>query len=233
MSTYDAYLDRLAAAATRAPELRELVDRVVINETSFFRNEPQLRVFEERTLPTLLAARAATKRLRIWSAACSTGEEPYTLAIIVHRALGAALASWNVEILGTDISERALAAARAATYPPYALRGTPQPVRDRYFTAANGSSLLDQSVRSMVAFEPHNLGDASGARRLGVWDAVFCRNAMIYFDAAMKRRVASVLAGRLAPDGVLFIGHSERLDDVTDALARLPYPQGFCYGKAA
>ncbi len=231
MDDYQQYIMFLSVGPYQTDEFQEMFNRITINETSFFRNEPQLEVFEKRVLPELIEARKGVKRLRIWSAACSSGEEPYTLAIMVHRTLGLRLADWRVEILGTDISEKVLEIAGSGRYTEYSLRTTPPLVRQRYFKADGLYSVLDDSVKSMVSFELHNLRDRAGARRHGLWDVIFCRNVMIYFDDAMKKQVLGTFADQLAPDGTLFIGHSETIKVGEAPFVQLPHPQGFCYRK--
>lgn len=136
LDDFDQYLAFLTIGPYRDVEFQEMFDRITINETSFFRNPPQLDVFEKQVLPAMLEARKATRQLRIWSCACSTGEEPYTLAIQIHRTLGLRLADWRVEILGTDISERVLLAAEAGRYAAHSVRNADPLVLSRYFTAS-------------------------------------------------------------------------------------------------
>lgn len=229
LEDFDQYIGFLTMGPYQSEEFQEMFNRITINETSFFRSEPQLSVFEEQVLPGLLEARSATKRLRIWSAACSTGEEPFTLAIILQRTLGVRLADWSIEILGTDISERALRHANDGEYSSYAMRSTPDPVKKQYFKEQGGLWTVDEQTRSMVSFELHNLRDTLAARRHGSWDVIFCRNVMIYFDGDMKRRVIEMFGDQIAEDGALFIGHSENIRDVNDRFDPLPHAQGFCY----
>ena len=202
-----------------------------MNETSFFRNEPQLEVFERQVLPAMVLARASTKTLRIWSTACSSGEEPYTLAMQVHRSLGARLADWQVEILGTDISEKVLLVAQHGRYGSYAVRSMAPLVLHRYFKEADGFHELDPAIRSMVRFERLNLKDTFAARRFGSFDVIFCRNVMIYFDDAMRSRCIDMFHNQLADDGTLFIGHSETLRNTTAPFEAIPIPQAFAYVK--
>lgn len=229
LTDFDQYIAFLTMGPYQSDEFQEMFNRITINETSFFRNEPQLAVFEKQILPELLEARDKTKRLRVWSAACSTGEEPFTLAIILHRTLGLRLKDWSVEILGTDISERALNVANTGQYSSYAMRSTPELVKTRYFKEANGLWTVDEQIRGMVNFELHNLKDRLAAKRHGTWDVIFCRNVMIYFDDDMKRRVVGMFGDQLAKDGTLFIGHSENIRSVNDKFEGLPHVQGFCY----
>lgn len=215
MDDYDQYTAFLTMGPYQSDEFQEMFNRITINETSFFRNEPQLTVFERQVLPELLEARKTTRRLRVWSAACSTGEEPFTLAIIVHRTLGVRLKDWNIEIMGTDISERALNVANKGEYSSYAMRSTPELVKNRYFSEKNGLWTIDDQIRSMVAFELHNLKDRLAAKRHGIWDVIFCRNVMIYFDEEAKAELEERFVDQLAPAGHLYIGHSERLIGVS------------------
>ena len=229
LADFDQYIAFLTMGPYQSVEFQEMFNRITLNETSFFRNEPQLDVFEKQILPELMEARKANKRLRVWSAACSTGEEPFTLAIILHRTLGIRLKDWTVEILGTDISERALNVANTGEYSSYAMRSTPDLVKSRYFSEKNGLWTVDSEIRSMVNFELHNLKDRLAAKRHGTWDVIFCRNVMIYFDDDMKRRVVGMFGDQLANDGTLFIGHSENIRSVNDSFEALPHVQGFCY----
>ncbi len=231
LDNFDQYIALLSMGPYQQDEFQEMFNRITINETSFFRNDAQLDVFEKRVLPELLEARARNKRLRIWSAACSTGDEPFTLAILIHRTLGVRLSDWKVEILGTDISERALNVAAEGKYTSYSIRTTPKLVMDRYFTSDGRNYQLKPEIRQMVSFEKHNLKDRLAAKRHGTWDVIFCRNVLIYFDDAMKKQVVQMFSEQLADDGTLFIGHSERIKDISDRFEQVPIPQGFCYTK--
>ncbi len=231
--TFDQYLMFLTVGPYREDEFQEMFNRITINETSFFRNEPQLEYFERQVLPELLDARRHVRKLRIWSAACSTGEEPYTLAIQVHRSLGVRLADWKVEILGTDISEKVLMAAQAGRYASYAVRTMNSLVLQRYFNQSNGFYELDPTIRDMVRFEILNLKDTVAARRFGTFDVIFCRNVLIYFDQPMRNQCAKMFHQQLAPDGTLFIGHSETLRNCETPFSQVAAPQAFAYVKAA
>ena len=230
---FDQYIQYLTMGPYQMDEFQEMFNRITINETSFFRNDAQLAVFETQILPQLLEARASNKRLRIWSAACSTGEEPFTIAMMLHRTLGVRLSDWHIEILGTDISEKALKVAQSGVYNNYAVRSTPDLMKDRYFKEDSRSFVLNDDIRQMVNFEKHNLKDQLAAKRHGTWDVIFCRNVLIYFDDKMKKSVVSMFNNQLANDGTLFIGHSERIKDLTNDFQQLAIPQGFCYQKSA
>ncbi len=231
MDSFDDYISFLTIGPYRDDEFQEMFNRVTINETSFFRNEPQLEVFEKQVLPRLLEARKGAKRLRIWSAACSSGEEPYTLGILVHRTLGLRLADWRVEILGTDISDKVLATAQSGRFTQYAIRATPALVQQRYFKQEPGFHVIDPVVKSMVAFERLNLKDRLAIKRHGLWDVIFCRNVMIYFDRQMRQDLVCAFGESLADDGALFIGHSETLHDLAVPFEPTESTEGFCYRK--
>ena len=230
--TYDQYLMYLTTGPYQTDEFQEMFNRITINETSFFRNEPQLQTFEERILPELLEARKATKTLRIWSAACSSGEEPYTLAIQIYRSLGVRLSDWKIEILGTDISEKVLDIARSGRYHHYAVRSTSPAIISRYFKEDDRHFQLDPEIMSMVHFEKLNLKDTFAARRFGTFDMIMCRNVMIYFDDEMKTNVIKTFHNQLANDGTLYIGHSESLRNLNTGFVQLDLPSAFAYRKA-
>lgn len=229
---FDQYVALLSMGPYQNDEFQEMFNRITINETSFFRHDAQLEVFERVVLSEVLEARKASKRLRIWSAACSSGEEPFTLAIMVHRTLGVRLADWHVEILGTDISERCLDIASSGNYGDYAMRTTPDMIKRRYFTQKGSQWSLSNEIRDLVNFELHNLKDRVGAKRHGTWDIIFCRNAMIYFDDDMKRQVLRTFHDQLANDGTLFIGHSETIRPDDAPFVARSERSGFCYRKA-
>ncbi|MEM9883119.1 MAG: protein-glutamate O-methyltransferase CheR [Planctomycetota bacterium] len=228
---FDQYLVFLTSGPYQLDEFQEMFNRITINETSFFRNEPQLNQFENRFLPELLENRRANKTLRVWSAACSSGEEPYTLAMILHRSLGIRLSDWKIEILGTDISEKVLKTAQAGRYPHYAIKSTNPMVLSRYFKQEGREYQLDPEIMSMVHFEKLNLKDTYAARRFGTFDVIFCRNVMIYFDEPMKKSCVQMFHKQLADDGTLMIGHSESLRNLGVAFTQLNVPQAFAYEK--
>jgi chemotaxis protein methyltransferase CheR len=229
---FEQYLMFLTAGPYQMDEFQEMFNRITINETSFFRNEPQLDAFEREVLSGLLEARKPTKTLRIWSAACSSGEEPYTLAMQVHRSLGVRLADWRIEILGTDISEKVLTQAQSGVYTHYAVRTLSPMILNRYFKQDGSHYILDPTIKQMVHFEKLNLKDRHAARRFGTFDIIFCRNVLIYFDDAMRTQVVQTFHDQIADDGTLLIGHSESLRNLDVAFESLAMPQAFAYRKA-
>jgi chemotaxis protein methyltransferase CheR len=213
LASYGAYHRFLRYDPGREAELAEAVDLLTTNETYFYREPRQLDAFAREILPACAAARARERRLRVLSAGCSTGEEPYTLAVLIRESR--LFEGWDVQVAGVDISRRCLAAARAGAYGEHAFRNPEsQPMR-RWFRLRGGKWVLDESIRSMVRFTRENLLDASALAPLSGVDAIFCRNVMIYFDRETRRRVLRRLHGVLREGGWLLLGHSESLLHVT------------------
>lgn len=177
--------------ANRRNELNKLFEVVTTNETSFFRNPPQLEVFQKSVLTETLeqCRKSGRKRLRIWSAGCSTGEEPYTLAIILHEVLKSDIRLWDIKITANDLSEAVLAAARRGVYNEYALRTTPKEIVDAYFSKEGNLYKVNPALKHLVSFGQINLSDKEQLKRVEKSQIVFCRNVIIYFDDEMKRKV--------------------------------------------
>lgn len=208
------YVERLDDPAAGSREWERIESAVTINETFFFRFAEQFTALHETILPRLIAARAGDKRLRIWSVGCSTGAEPYSIAILLHRLLGTRLADWRIAIVGTDIDGDALATAREALFGRWALRTMEADERTALFVAEGERFRLKPEYRAMVRFERHNmmtLLDAAPAPALE-WsdhDLILCRNVLIYFRQDVATAMVGALAQRLRPDGYLLVGHAE------------------------
>ena len=218
----------------RTQELKNLFAVITTNETSFYRNPPQLQVFQEIILPQVLQEqrRAKNKSLRIWSAGCSTGEEPYTLSIILHEVLKYELASWDIRITASDLSEAVLHSARRGIYSEYALRTTPKEIVARYFEQEGDNRFrIKDEVRSLVHFGQLNLSDRMQPKRVERSQIVFCRNVIIYFDEDMKRQVIGGFYDNLLSGGYLFIGHSESLHNLSRAFKPIHHPGTIVYKK--
>jgi chemotaxis protein methyltransferase CheR len=194
-------------------ELGEATDLLTTNETYFYREPLQLRAFEREILPALASRTSGERRLRVLSAGCSTGEEPYTLAILL-KASGL-FGGWELEVVGADISRRCLDVARAATYGEHAFRSVEGDAMRRWFHLRQGKWVLDESVRRMVRFTAANLLDDRGLASVGRVDVVFCRNVMIYFDVSARKQALRRLHDKLRPGGWLLLGHSESLINVS------------------
>lgn len=219
--------------AGRRQELNRLFEVITTNETSFYRNPPQLKVFQDMVLRDVLERLKAARqrRLRIWSAGCSTGEEPYTIAIILHEVLRSEIAAWDIRITANDLSEAVLAQAREAVYTDYALRTTPKEIVARYFNQDGAAFKLRPEVKRLVSFGQINLSDRMQLRRVERSHIVFCRNVIIYFDDEMKKNVINAFYDNLLPGGYLLIGHSESLHNISRAFRPKHYPGAIIYSK--
>lgn len=215
---------RHVRSGTDPQELSRLLEAICTHETHFFREPRQFEFLEQRLVPQWemeAAAGRRPRRVRVWSAGCSTGEEPYSLAMSLLALLGQDR-GWHVDILATDLSSRALARAEAAVWPIAKAAEIP-PVYQRAFMlrgtrSQEGLMKAGPRIRSAVRFEPYNLSQA-GTRYDGPFDAILCRNVLIYFDAPSRSKVVHHLIANLAPSGVLFLGHSESLNGVTNRLS--------------
>jgi chemotaxis protein methyltransferase CheR len=194
-----------------------LFDLVTTNETFFFREPQQFDVFSGELLPRIIAenSKAGRKDIRLWSAASSTGEEPYTLGMVLLEK--SETAGLRKEILASDISESVLSSARNAVYGSYSIRNVSEYYMKKYFTNTNQQYQLAASVKSMVKFMTVNLIEDKDTKSIRGLDVIFCRNVLIYFDEKAKQKAVSSLYDALRPNGYLFIGTSESLHNITRA----------------
>ncbi len=195
-------------------EYDRLIELLTVNETFFFRDEEQVRALLARHWSRWEASGPGP--VRLWSAACSTGCEPYTLAILLRELGYVGPGRRSVEILGTDINRRVLCEARRAEYREFAFRSTPSYYREKYFRRDAGRYRLDPTIRSMVRFRSFNLLQPASLPE-GPFHGVLCRNVLIYFDAEAKRRAVDFLTRSLRPEGVLSVGRAESLLHVPGA----------------
>ena len=200
-------------APNAEPLTVEVVEAMTTNESYFFRDKTPFDHFRETIMPALIAARAATRRIRIWCAAASTGQEPYTLAICL-KEMGKDLKGWRVEIVATDLSTEVLEKAKSGIYSQFEVqRGLPVLMLIKYFSQVGETWQIAPEVRGMVKFQPLNLLDDFS--RLGMFDVVFCRNVLIYFDQATKTDVLQRIATVTEPDGFLALGGAETVVGLT------------------
>jgi chemotaxis protein methyltransferase CheR len=216
-----------------AAERQALLDEVTIPETHFFRNPPQIRALRQHVLPELLRQAGDSKRLRIWSAGCSTGEEPYTIAMLLRELLPVS-AGWDVKVIATDISTRALAAAEAARYSERAFVMTEPLDQQRFFVldTDRGNYVVRDEVRELVEFRHHNLVTDAPPFDSGELDLVLCRNVTIYFDRTTTKRLMQRLHGCLRDGGYLFLGHAETLWQISDDFSLVPLGDAFVYRRS-
>jgi chemotaxis protein methyltransferase CheR len=237
ISSLGQYLECLTRSPNRHGELIALLNEITIGETSFFRNQAQLDALRSVVIPNILQAKAKLpiRRLRVWSAGCSTGEEPYTLRMLMLEELSGLLKDWSTEILATDLNERSLAHAREASYDNYSTRNLTPVYRGKYFNPQGDKLQVSLLARSNVSFSRLNLSDDSRMTSMKSMDAIFCCNVLIYFDLASKRRVIQHFFNNLLPHGYLFLGRSESLYGVNDdfRLVHLPGATAYVKGERA
>ncbi len=207
---------------------RDVVEAMTTNESFFFRDDKPFQHFRNHALPRLHAARPTGTPLRIWSAAASSGQEAYSLTMILQESK-ASLGSRKVEIVGTDLARDQLARAKEGLYTQFEVqRGLPVQLLMRYFRKEDAAWRINDALRAIPQFREWNLlGDL---RPLGRFDVVFCRNVLIYFDQPTKSRVLAAIAAQMAPDAVLYLGGAETVLGITDKFAPLPSERGV-YGR--
>lgn len=210
-------LDALAAEvrSKRAePLLKDITEAMTTNESSFFRDQKPFDQFKNVVLPMLMQARAAKRHIRIWSAACSSGQEPYSLVMLMNEE-GAKLAGWKVEIVATDLSGEMVTKARNGIYTQFEVqRGLPITYLVKYFKQVGDKWQINQDIRDKVQYREFNL--LSDLSPLGTFDVIFCRNVLIYFDQPTKGKVLDAMSRILAPDGVLYLGGAETVLGITE-----------------
>jgi len=198
-----------------------VVEAMTTNETFFFRDKTPFDIFKDTILPQMLAARAGKRKLRIWCAAASSGQEPYSLAMILDEAR-AKLSGWQIEIVATDIAGEVLEKAKAGVYTQFEVqRGLPIQMLLKYFQQKGDAWHISPAIKSMVSFKQMNL--IKDFSQLGQFDVIYCRNVLIYFDQPTKTDVLRRLSAALVPDGVMLLGAAETVIGLTDALS--PHPQ--------
>jgi chemotaxis protein methyltransferase CheR len=213
LADFAAYHRYLRFDPGRELELDEASETLTTNETYFYREPYQLHAFTREILPALAAANARTRRLRILSAGCSTGEEVYTLAALVKESN--LFEGWEVDLVGSDLSRRCVAQARAAAYGEHAFRMPDAVPLRRWFHLRGGKWVVDDALRTMVRFQRENLMSPRALSTVYRLDAVFCRNMMIYFDLESRRALLRRLYQKMQGGGWLLLGHSESLLNVT------------------
>lgn len=233
LESFSDYLNYLKKDPQRNKEEGRLFELVTTNETSFYRNTAQLDALEQTILPELIdkKRKAKDQKLHIWSAGCSTGEEPYTLSIILHELLQSEFPRWRITIAAHDISDAVLQAAKEGVYTEYSLRTTPESIIKKYFDKRDDRFIIKPEVRRCIKFGKINLNDDAQLRRTEPADIIFCRNVIIYFDTAMKKRLIQSFFDRLLPEGYLFIGHSESLHSLSEAFTPRYFPGAIVYKK--
>lgn len=224
-------LDQLASAVrTKRDEalLNEITEAMTTNESFFFRDTKPFDRFRQMMLPALLEARQATKKIRIWCAACSTGQEPYSLAMCLREEADK-LTGWRVEIVATDLSNEVLEKAKTGVYSQFEVqRGLPIQLLVKYFEKIGEMWQIDASIRAMVQYKTHNLLEPAP---IGKFDIIFCRNVLIYFDQELKAKVLGDLSNMVPEDGYLLLGGAETVIGLNTRFQPMPGERGvYCLG---
>ncbi|NIQ96663.1 MAG: protein-glutamate O-methyltransferase CheR [Desulfuromonadales bacterium] len=213
-------------------ELAEVINALTTNETYFFREDYQLKTFVNEIIPEVVARRQreGSRKLRVWSAGCSSGEEAYTIAMLLLEK--PELAGWDIDIIGTDISQRVLGIARSGIYGQPSFRSTESAYLQKYFQGTDdGKYRICDRVKELVTISYLNLFDRSRVGLLGHVDVIFCRNVIIYFDIAAKKRVVEGLYERLRPEGFLLLGHSESLMNISTSFVLRHFANDMVYQR--
>lgn len=235
LTSFADYHQLLRYSPVANEEWEEAAELLTTHETYFFREDYQLRAFKNELLPMLAARGRARRRLQIWSAGCSTGEEAYTIAILVLES--GLFDGWEVRVYGSDLSKRCIAAARRGVYGPASFRATSPQALSRWFVPRGPAGTREETwavapaVSAVCHFGQMNLLDEERTHLVGRCDVIFCRNVLLYFDAAMRRRVIDMFYERLVPGGVLLLGHAESLLNVSTAFELIHLQEDLVYGK--
>jgi chemotaxis protein methyltransferase CheR len=249
LTSFADYYQLLKYSPIAAEEWDEAGDLLTTHETYFFREDYQLRAFQQELLPML--AERPRRRIQVWSAGCSTGEEAYTIAmLILESGLFDQARGWELRVYGSDLSKKCIAAARRGVYGPASFRTTSDEARAKWFVphgadtgmpgsapdvstyAGSGTRYgVAPSARALCHFAQMNLLDEERTHLVGRCDVIFCRNVVLYFDAAARRRVIDMFYERLVPGGVLLLGHAESLLNVSTAFELLHLKEDLVYRK--
>ncbi len=228
LRSFEEYLDYITGATPQTvQEHQELLNSIVVVETHFFRTPEHFAALGRQILPELASKRG---RLRLWSAGCATGEEAYSMAMVVHRDFHPVFPHIPVEILGTDLSSEAIARAQRGRYRAPSLHGMPE-VYKGYLREVWGEYEVVPEIRSVVRFQLLNLVDEDSVRAVGPVDVLFCRNVLLYLAPEVRRRVVEALCEQLLPGGYLFVGAAETLSHMTDRLQLVHFPRALAYWK--
>jgi chemotaxis protein methyltransferase CheR len=233
--SFEDYYHYLRFGPQRADELQRMVSHLTNNETYFYREMPQLQVFADTVVRQIKDAKSAglDRTLRVLSAGCSTGEEAYTLAMILYDT-GQFFWSWDVLVYGMDVDTVALEKAQRAVYHHNSFRGLSPSVRERHFVSLpGGAAQVKDPIRRMVRFRPGNIVEAASYEALPPLDVVFCRNVLIYFSDTMILRTVRLFHERLLSGGHLFLGHAESLSRITDLFTPIRFQGAMVYRKGA
>lgn len=203
-------LEDMTNSLINAPDTNmewEVIDAMTTNETLFFRDDKPFNYLKSTIIPQLEKSHSIGRKIRIWSAACSTGQEPYSIIMSFLETLGNPT-NWNIHVLGTDLSDSAMAQARKGEFNQFEIqRGLPIQLLMKYFTQDGSTWKIQDNIKNMVTYEKFNLLDCM--EKHGKFDIIFCRNVLIYFDSETKKKILNAIIKQMAPDGFLFLGGAE------------------------
>lgn len=233
LDSYEKYLEYVKFDPLRDRELKYLFEVITINETFFFRNQPQLDALVSQVIPDLMESKNKINKnkIRIWSAASSSGEEAYSIAMVLNELVKPKYPSMSFEIVGTDINYQVIETASKGIYKEYAIRNTSPYYLKKYFKQNGTTWEIDPKFKEIVSFKLLNLFDDSAMRMMNNFDIIYCANVLIYFDTKSKIKVVSRLYDSLIKDGYLFIGYSETLHGISKAFKLVSYPKTIGYKK--
>lgn len=225
------FVDYFALLRADADETKQLINSFTINETYFYREDHQLACLSQSILPEVIRSKGPGDKIRIWSVPCSSGEEPYSIAIWLLENW-ALVDAYNVEIVGSDIDTDVIAEALNANYGKRAVMRLPPALVERYFAPIeDGRVRLIEDLRESVTFTPCNITDAASVARQGKFDVIFCRNLLIYFDGAARVRCMQALFNSLVPGGYMCLGHSESMSRISERFITRRFPEAIVYQR--
>lgn len=234
IKTFEEYFDLLRYGTNGNEEKKFFYEAITINETFFFRNQPQLDALAQQIFPELISSKQSLgkNKIRIWSAASSSGEEAYSIAMTFQDLIKPRYPNFELEIIGTDINNAVIEIAKSAQYRDYAIRNTPPYYLKKYFKNVEGGLYeVSPEIKKMASFKVMNLYDDSAMKMMNFFDVIFCANVLIYFDTASKIKVVSNLYNSLNRGGYLFIGYSETLHGISKAFKLISFPNTVGYKK--
>jgi chemotaxis protein methyltransferase CheR len=234
LKDYADYYKLLKSPGEGPAEIKQLLIEITTNETCFFRNTQQIAALERQFFPEIVEAKKKIgfRKLRIWSAGSSSGEEPYTFAMILNEKRSSLLKDWIIEIVGTDISDKVLAQAKDGVYNNYSVRNMSEFYRKKYFKEEQaGVFTISPEIRKMVSFSNLNLYEDNRMVFMKSFDMIICSNVLIYFDAPAKTKIVQHFYNNLQPYGYFFLGQSESLHSINDKFKTVHFPGGFAYKK--
>lgn len=233
INSYEEYFKLISTGLNNKGEMRYFYDTITINETFFFRNTGQLDAMVQKVIPEILQNNQKTgkQKIRIWSAACSSGEEAYSAAIMINEFIKPRFPDITFEIIGTDINQTVLDTAVRAIYGDYSIRNIPVQYLKKYFKHIDGMYELNLDIKTMATFKNANLFDNNDMIYMNNFDIIFCANVLIYFDNNSKIKVVNQLYKSLNKGGYLFIGFSETLHGISKAFSVVSFPKTVGYKK--